>query len=189
MKAVTITAAAALLAFAGPAMGQQQPGQQPPGQQPERQQQPGQTVPGQEGQQQQAQRSYEATKSFAVLNAEMQNAKVNAKMLSQLSSEERAYDRQHGEFFVNNIRESLNQAQSYLNRLRPLATSEEEKQQFTEASTSIRNAMQSLQPMQQALNDPKQVNQAASKLEEQIDQGMEPLRQMASSMDSQIEIG
>ncbi len=177
MKAVTMTVAAALLAFASPAIGQQQPGQTIPGQE------------GQQGQQQQAQRSYEATKSFAVVNAEMQNARVNAKMLSELSSNQQAYDRQHGEFFVNNIRESLNQAQTYLNRLRPMATSEEEKQQFTEASTSIRNAIQSLQPMQQALNDPQQMNQAASRLQEQIEQGMEPLRQMASSMDSQIEIG
>lgn len=77
MKAVTMTLAAGFLAFAGPAVGQQQQGQQ---------QRPGQTVPGQQqqqqGQQQQsAQRSYEATKSFAVVNAEMQNAKVNAKML------------------------------------------------------------------------------------------------------------
>lgn len=186
MKAVTMTLAGALLAFASPAVGQQQPGQQP------ERQQPGQTVPGQQGQQQEgqsAQRSYEATKSFAVVNAEMQNAKVNAKMLEQISSDQRSYDRQHGEFFVQNIRESLNQAQSYLNRLRPMATSEEERQQFTEASTSIRNALQSMQPMQQALNNPQQVNQAASKLSEQIDQGMEPIRQMASSMDSQIEIG
>lgn len=185
MKAVTMTLAAGFLAFAGPAVGQQQQGQQ---------QRPGQTVPGQQqqqqGQQQQsAQRSYEATKSFAVVNAEMQNAKVNAKMLGELSSQQQAYDRQHGEFFVNNIRESLNEAQSYLNRLRPLATSDDEKQQFTEASTAIRNAMQSLQPMQQSLNDPKQVNQAASRLEDQIEEGMEPLRQMASSMESQIEIG
>lgn len=185
MKAMTMTLAAGLLAFASPAAGQQD-------QQPERQQ-PGQTVPGQQGQQGQqqgsAQRSYEATKSFAVVNAEMQNAKVNARMLEQLSSDQRSYDRQHGEFFVKNIRESLNEAQSYLNRLRPMATSDEERQQFTEASTSIRNALQSLQPMQQALNNPQQVNQAASRLSEQIDQGMEPIRQMASSMDSQIEIG
>ncbi|HLV61129.1 MAG TPA: hypothetical protein VKY51_06985 [Fredinandcohnia sp.] len=181
MKAMQLALAGALLAFASPAVGQQQPGQRP------ERQQPGKTTPGQ--QDQSAQRSYEATKAFAVVNAEMQNAKVNAKMLEQISADPRSYDRQHGEFFVKNIRESLNQAQTHLNRLRPMATSEEERQQFTEASTSIRNALQSVQPMQQALNDPKQVNQAASKLWEQIDQGMEPIRQMASSMDSRIEIG
>lgn len=170
MKAMRTTLAAALMIFAGSAFAQGQQGQQ-----------------GQQAQQ--AQRSYEATKAFAVVNAEMQNARVNAKMLNQLSSDQRSYDRQHGEFFVQNIRESLNQAQSYLNKIRPLATSEEERRQFTEASTSIRNALQMLQPMQQQLNDPQQVNQGVTRLEQQIEQGMEPLRQMASSMDSQIEIG
>lgn len=182
MRAIEMTLAAGLLAFAMPAVAQDEPSQQ----------RPGQTTPGQEqqpGQQESAQRSYEATKSFAVLNAELQNAKVNAQMLEQLSSDQRSYDRQHGEFFVKNIRESLNEAQSYLNRLRPMATSEEDREHFTEASTSIRNALQSLQPMQQSLNNPDQVNKAVSRLSEQIDQGMEPIRQMASSMDSQIEIG
>ncbi|MFO7155747.1 MAG: hypothetical protein DIU72_003915 [Pseudomonadota bacterium] len=179
MRALRTTLFAAALVLAATAMAQQD-------QQPGRRQ-PGQTVPGQR--EQQAQRSYEATKAFAVVNTEMQNARVSAKMLQQLSSDQRSYDRQHGEWFVKNIRESLNQAQSYLNKVRPLATSEDERRQFSEASTAIRNALQMLQPMQQQLNDPQQVNQAASRLEQQIEQGFEPLRQMASSMNSQIEIG
>jgi|GEM_PF-1942982 len=181
MRALRMTLAAALLVFAATAMAQQD-------QQPGRKQ-PGQTTPGQSQKDQQAQRAYEATKAFAVVNTEMQNARVSAKMLQQISSDRRSYDRQHGEWFVQNIRESLNQAQTYLNKLRPLATSEDERRQFTEASTSIRNALQMLQPMQQQLNDPQQVNQSAGRLQQQIEQGFEPLRQMASSMNSQIDIG
>src|SRR5690606_219134 len=179
MRALRTTLFAAALVLAATAMAQQD-------QQPGRRQ-PGQTVPGQR--EQQAQRSYEATKAFAVVNTEMQNARVSAKMLQQLSSDQRSYDRQHGEWFVKNIRESLNQAQSYLNKVRPLATSEDERRQFSEASTAIRNALQMLQPMQQQLNDPQPVNQAASRREQQIEQGLEPLRAPASPGKSHTESG
>lgn len=182
MKKVMYTVAAALMLVSSGAVAQQ-PGQQPQ----QRQQQQGQQRQQQQGQQ--AQRAYQVTKHFAVINAGIQDAKLNAKMLSQLSEDPQSYDKQHGDLFVKNIRQSLQEAQTHLQHLQPMAQSEEERQQFTEASQNLQNATQMVQPMAGWTNDPKRINDAANKLEEQLDKSTEPLQQMATSMDSKIEVG
>lgn len=179
MRMVTTTLVAALLLVAGPALGQQQQQQH---QQPRQgQQQPGAT--------QGAQRSYEATKHFAVINAGLQDAKLNAKMLDEISSDPRTYDRDHGELFMKNIRQSLQDAETHLAHLQPLATTKDEKDQYTQISNHIRSATQMLQPMEGFANDPKKINQSAKKLEGELDKGMDPLKKMASSMDAKVKIG
>lgn len=190
MKKLMYTVAAALVFVSGAAFAQQQgqqPSQQRQQQQKQQHQQQGQAKQGQQGQQ--AQRAYEATKHFAVVNAGIQDAKLNAKMLSEISKDSRSYDQQHGDLFVKNIRESLQEAQTHLQHLQPLATSDQERKQFTEISKDLQSATQMVQPMAGWTNDPKRISDAAGKLEKELDKTMNPLKQMASSMNAKIEIG
>lgn len=166
--------------------GSQQGMQQQPGMQQ------GQQGSQQKGQQQGAQsanRSYEATKHIAVINAGLRSAETNSKMLADISSDSRSYDQTHGQVFYKNIQQSLSEAEEHLSHLQPLATSQKEKTQLQQLSKNLSDAKNMMQPMQNQLSDAKTVNSTATKLEKQFSNSMQPLKQVAQEMNSKIKIG
>ncbi|HWV39618.1 MAG TPA: hypothetical protein VN033_14210 [Vulgatibacter sp.] len=165
-------------------------------QQGSQQQQPGMQQ-GQQGSQQQGQqqgaqganRSYEATKHIAVINAGLRDAEMNARMLADISSDSRSYDQMHGQIFYRNIQQSISEAEEHLSHLQPLASTQNEKNQLQQLSKNLSDAKSMLQPMQSQLSDPQKVNSAATKLEKQFSNSMRPLRQVAQEMNSKVKIG
>lgn len=171
--------------------GSQQQGSQPGTQQGA---QPGmQQGSQQHGQHQQgassANKSYEATKHIAVINAGLRDAELNSKMLADISSDSRSYDQTHGQLFYKNIQESVSEAEEHLTHLQPLATTQKEKTQLQQLSKSLSDAKSTMQPMANQLNDPKTVHTTATKLEKQFSSSMTPLKQVAQEMNSKIKIG
>lgn len=157
------------------------------GQQPQQQPMPGQQ-PGQQ-QQQQSQRVYEATKHFAVIYAGMRDAQLNSDMLAQISQDPRSYDREHGELFLRNIQQSLAQAQTHLEHLRPLATTPEETQQIDQLNQTFVQANKMSRPMRDQLGDANAIHGSAQQLNQELQKGMQPLRQVATQMDAKIQVG
>lgn len=168
--------------------GQQQ-GQQPgQGQQGMQQGQQGM----QHGQQQGAQsanKSYEATKHIAVINAGLRDAEMNSRMLADISADSRSYDQTHGQLFYKNIQESVSEAEEHLTHLQPLATTQKEKTQLQQLTKNLNDAKSTMQPMANQLNDPKTVHSTATKLEKQFSSSMQPLKQVAQEFNSKIKIG
>jgi len=153
---------------------------------------PGRTSPPPKGQQSpsaSANKSYEATKHIAVINAGLQDAAVNADMLANISSDKRSYDRSHAEIFLGNIRDAVNQSETHLAHLQPMASSTNEKNQFQELSKALKSAKAMMQPISNQLDKPEAVHDAATKLNKQFKDGMSPLKQLAQSLDAKVRIG
>lgn len=169
-----------------------QQGSQQQGSQQQGSQQQGSMQGQQHGQHQGGQtanKSYEATKHIAVINAGLRDAEMNSRMLADISSDSRSYDQTHGQLFYKNIQESVSEAEEHLSHLQPLATTQQEKNQLQQLSKNISDAKNTMQPMQNQLNDPKMVHDSATKLEKQFSSSMQPLRQVAQAMNSKVKIG
>lgn len=184
--------AASLLLLAGGAVaqGQQQGQQRQQGQKQQQGKQQGQH--GQQGMQQgkqPGQQAYEATKHFAVVYAGLRDAQLNSDMLSQISSDARSYDRDHGQLFVRNIQQSLSEAQTHLAHLRPMATTDTQKKQWDQLNQTFTKASSMVQPMTNELDNSKAIHSSSQRLARELNNGMAPLRQMASEMNAKIKVG
>ena len=143
----------------------------------------------QKQQAQQANPAMEATKHVAVVNAGLDTAETNAKMLQEITKDPQAYDRAHGQLFVKNIREALGQAQAHAAHLAPLATTDAQKQQYQQLQQSTARANQMAQSLQAKLGNPQQLNAAAGQLTQELDGTEKPLQQLAKDMNVQIDVG
>lgn len=174
-------AVAAGTAGAQESQGQQQPGMQQPGMQG---MQHGQMKPMTK-----QQRSVEATKHVAVIEAGLNQASENAEMLEKLASHPDAYDRDHGQVFLQNIQSGIKDAEGHLMHLAPLAQTDQERKDVRELGVKIRDANQMAQRLESQLGDAKAVQTDAANLRKGLDAGEKPLKQVAKSMNSMIDVG
>lgn len=130
----------------------------------------------------------EASKHVAMVSANLDSARAQADMLEEISKSDAVWDKQHGQEFVGNISRALAGAAAHTEHLAPLATTEDQKEQFKLLQDRTNDAAEQAKRLSALLDDRAGVHTAAKKLDDELDDARDPLESLASKLDVPIDV-
>lgn len=130
----------------------------------------------------------QASKHVAMVNADLESAEIQAKMLRELSQNDAIWDEAHGKEFVQNINRSIAGATTHIGHLEPLATSEDEKKDFRKLQDRTSDAKMQADKLESMLGQRAELHTAAKRLKEQLDDSQDPLESLSKKMKLSIDV-
>lgn len=132
--------------------------------------------------------STSAAKHVAMINANLESAKDQTEMLSELSKDDAIWDEAHGREFVKNLQTNISGAEAHIQHLQPLARTDMERQQFEQLRTRTSEAKSQSQAIMGQIGQRKALHESANKLENQLDRSLDPLEKLSEEMNVPIDV-
>lgn len=132
--------------------------------------------------------STSAAKHVAMINADLESAKAQADMLSELSKSDTIWDEAHGREFVKNLQESIGGAEAHIQHLQPLARSSEERRHFEQLQLRTSEAKSQSQAIMGQIGQRQALHDSARRLEHELDRSLDPLEKLADEMRVPIDV-
>lgn len=135
-----------------------------------------------------ASRGDEAAKHVALVNAELESAEINAKMLREISASDGLYDAAHGKQFVTNMRDSLGIAKAHIAHIAPLATGEREKAHVAALQQHTAAAEAKVLALEAKTADRKAIHSGAGEIGRDVDRSLDPLEDLAKELRVPVDV-
>lgn len=132
--------------------------------------------------------STSAAKHVAMINANLESAKIQTEMLSELSKKDEIWDEAHGREFVKNLQTNISGAEAHVQHLQPLAQSGEEKRHFEQLQQRTSEAKTQSQAIMGQIGQRQQLHESADRLERELDRSLDPLEKLAEEMNVPIDV-
>lgn len=130
----------------------------------------------------------EATKHVAMVNADLESAEIQAKMLREISANDAIWDVEHGKEFIENINRSIAGATVHIGHLEPLARSKDEKKEFKKLQDRTTEARTQASKLEGMIGQRGELHSAAKTLKKQLDDSRDPLESLSKKMKLSIDV-
>lgn len=130
----------------------------------------------------------QASKHIAMVNADLESAEIQAKMLRELSKNDAIWDAGHGKEFIKNINRSIAGATTHIGHLGPLATTDNEKKDLKLLQDRTSDAKMQADRLESMIGQRDQLHTAAKSLKTQLDDSLDPLESLAKQMKVSIDV-
>lgn len=130
----------------------------------------------------------QASKHVAMVNADLESAEIQAKMLREISQSDAIWDVAHGKEFIQNINRSIAGATVHIGHLEPLAKTPEEKKDLKLLQDRTSDAKMQADRLESMIGRRDELHTAATTLKKQLDDSLDPLESLSKKMKLSIDV-